>query len=74
MKEKLSQEHFDAIFDNNGRELSDTQPLAEMFKDRVQHCLYEFSWVYLRSDALPHVEGDPVDQKPPPRWHETEPT
>jgi len=26
MKEKLSQEHFDAIFDNNGRELSDTQP------------------------------------------------
>ncbi len=26
LKEKLSGESFDAIFDNNGRELSDTQP------------------------------------------------
>lgn len=69
MKEKLSSEHFDAIFDNNGRELSDTQPLAEMFKDRVQHFVYMSSaGVYLPSDALPHVEGDPVDpKKPPPR-------
>jgi len=32
IKEKLSQEHFDTIFDNNGRELSDTQPLAEILK------------------------------------------
>ncbi|HBE29841.1 MAG TPA: 3-beta hydroxysteroid dehydrogenase, partial [Cyanobacteria bacterium UBA11368] len=40
LKEKLSGENFDAIFDNNGRELSDTQPLAEIFKDRVQHFVY----------------------------------
>jgi UDP-glucose 4-epimerase len=64
LKEKLSQEHFDAIFDNNGRELSDTQPLAEIFKDRVQHFVYMSSaGVYLKSDQLPHVEGDPVDPK-----------
>ncbi|HAG84554.1 MAG TPA: 3-beta hydroxysteroid dehydrogenase, partial [Cyanobacteria bacterium UBA12227] len=30
LKEALSQEQFDAIFDNNGRELSDTQPLVEI--------------------------------------------
>jgi len=35
-----------------------------MFKDRVQHFVYMSSaGVYLRSDALPHVEGDPVDPK-----------
>ena len=72
--EKLSKEHFDAIFDNNGRELSDTQPLAEMFKDRVQHFVYMSSaGVYLPSDQLPHIEGDPVDPKSRHRGkHETE--
>ena len=62
LKEKLSQERFDAIFDNNGRELSDTQPLVEIFKDRVKHFVYVSSaGVYLKSDQMPHLEGDPVD-------------
>ena len=74
LKEKLSQEQFDAIFDNNGRELSDTQPLAEIFKDRVKHFVYMSSaGVYLKSDQLPHVEGDPVDPKSRHKGkHETE--
>ena len=74
LKEKLSQEHFDAIFDNNGRELSDTQPLAEIFQNRVQHFVYMSSaGVYLSSDQLPHMEGDPVDPKSRHRGkHETE--
>jgi UDP-glucose 4-epimerase len=74
LKEKLSQEHFDAIFDNNGRELSDTQPLAEIFQDRVQHFVYMSSaGVYLPSDQMPHLEGDPVDPKSRHRGkHETE--
>ncbi|MEH2070915.1 MAG: NAD-dependent epimerase/dehydratase family protein [Nostoc sp.] len=64
LKAKLSQENFDAIFDNNGRELSDTQPLVEIFQDRVQHFVYMSSaGVYLKSDQLPHVEGDAVDPK-----------
>ncbi|MBD2068889.1 NAD-dependent epimerase/dehydratase family protein [Leptolyngbya sp. FACHB-671] len=64
LKDKLSSEQFDAVFDNNGRELSDTQPLAEIFKDRVQHFVYVSSaGVYLKSDQMPHVEGDPVDPK-----------
>jgi UDP-glucose 4-epimerase len=73
LKEKLSQEYFDAIFDNNGRELSDTQPLAEMFQ-QVQHFVYMSSaGVYLHSDQLPHLEGDKVDPKSRHRGkHETE--
>lgn len=64
LKEKLSGESFDAIFDNNGRELSDTQPLAEIFHDRVQHFVYMSSaGVYLKTDQPPHVEGDPIDPK-----------
>ncbi|MBU7582488.1 MAG: NAD-dependent epimerase/dehydratase family protein [Nostoc sp. TH1S01] len=64
LKEKLSQENFDIIFDNNGRELSDTQPLAEIFQGRVQHFVYMSSaGVYLKSDQLPHVEGDAIDPK-----------
>jgi nucleoside-diphosphate-sugar epimerase len=64
LKDKLGNTEFDAIFDNNGRELSDTQPLAEIFKDRVQHFVYMSSaGVYLKSDQMPHVEGDAVDPK-----------
>lgn len=74
LKAKLSQEQFDVIFDNNGRELSDTQPLAEIFQGRVQHFVYMSSaGVYLKSDQMPHVEGDPVDPKSRHRGkHETE--
>jgi len=74
IKEKLSSEHFDAIFDNNGRELTDTQPLTEIFQDRVQHFVYMSSaGVYLPTDQMPHVEGDPVDPKSRHRGkHETE--
>ncbi|HBL12566.1 MAG TPA: 3-beta hydroxysteroid dehydrogenase [Cyanobacteria bacterium UBA11162] len=74
LKEALSQDQFDAIFDNNGRELSDTQPLVEIFKDRVQHFVYMSSaGVYLKSDQMPHIEGDPVDPKSRHKGkHETE--
>ncbi|BBD60179.1 NAD-dependent epimerase/dehydratase [Nostoc sp. HK-01] len=74
LKEKLSQENFDIIFDNNGRELSDTQPLAEIFQGRVQQFIYMSSaGVYLKSDQLPHVEGDAVDPKSRHKGkHETE--
>jgi UDP-glucose 4-epimerase len=74
LKEKLLPENFDVIFDNNGRELADTQPLAEIFAGRVQHFVYMSSaGVYLKSDQLPHVEGDKIDPKSRHRGkHETE--
>jgi nucleoside-diphosphate-sugar epimerase len=62
LKEKLLRESFDAVFDNNGRELSDTQPLVEIFKGKIRHFVYVSSaGVYLKSDQMPHREGDPVD-------------
>ncbi|WP_016950568.1 NAD-dependent epimerase/dehydratase family protein [Anabaena sp. PCC 7108] len=74
LKAKLSPENFDVIFDNNGRELADTQPLAEIFQGRVQHFVYMSSaGVYLKSDQMPHLEGDAVDPKSRHKGkHETE--
>ncbi|MEG4083148.1 NAD-dependent epimerase/dehydratase family protein [Microcoleus sp. POL10_C6] len=64
LQEKLSTVEFDAVFDNNGRELSDTKPLAEILKGRVQHFVYMSSaGVYLKSDQMPHIEGDATDPK-----------
>ncbi len=62
LKEALASEKFDAVFDNNGRELSDTQPLVEIFNHQVKHFVYVSSaGVYLKSDQMPHIEGDKVD-------------
>lgn len=64
LKTQLAGESFDAIFDNNGRELSDTQPLIEIFGGKLQHFVYVSSaGVYLKSDQMPHIEGDAVDPK-----------
>ncbi|MGI0486084.1 NAD-dependent epimerase/dehydratase family protein [Pantanalinema rosaneae CENA516] len=64
LKAKLSGQYFDAIFDNNGRELSDTRPLVEAFWGRLEHFIYMSSaGVYLKSDQMPHVEGDAIDPK-----------
>jgi nucleoside-diphosphate-sugar epimerase len=62
LKTHLAGETFDAIFDNNGRELADTQPLIEIFGGHLQHFIYVSSaGVYLKSDQMPHIEGDAVD-------------
>lgn len=62
LKRTLAQETFDVIFDNNGRKLSDTQPLAELFQGRVKQFIYMSSaGVYLKSEQMPHREGDPTD-------------
>lgn len=74
LKEKLAGESFDAIFDNNGRELSDTQPLVELFNGKIQHFVYVSSaGVYLPSEEMPHIEGDKVDPNSRHKGkHETE--
>ncbi|HIK44167.1 MAG TPA: NAD-dependent epimerase/dehydratase family protein [Leptolyngbyaceae cyanobacterium M65_K2018_010] len=62
LKAQLAGETFEAIFDNNGRELADTQPLVELFNGKIQHFVYVSSaGVYLKSDQMPHIEGDAVD-------------
>lgn len=61
---KLASQDFDIIFDNNGRELSDTQPLVELFLGRMNQFIYMSSaGVYLKADQMPHREGDPVDPR-----------
>lgn len=34
--ERLSKTDFDVIYDMNGRELTDTKPLADLYKGRVR--------------------------------------
>lgn len=64
LKAQLSGETFEAVFDNNGRELSDTQPLVEILGDRLQQFIYVSSaGVYCKSDQMPHLEVDAVDPK-----------
>lgn len=62
LKSALQGQTFDAIFDNNGRKLSDTQPLADLFHGQIAHFVYVSSaGVYRSSDQMPHVEGDLLD-------------
>ena len=62
LKAALSNQSFDAIFDNNGRELAHTKPLADLFKGKLKHFIYVSSaGVYAKSDQMPHKEGDAVD-------------
>ncbi|MEL6553259.1 MAG: NAD-dependent epimerase/dehydratase family protein [Cyanobacteria bacterium J06621_11] len=62
LKSALANQSFDAIFDNNGRELAHTKPLADLFKGKLKHFIYVSSaGVYAKSDQMPHKEGDAVD-------------
>lgn len=64
LRSLLAGQSFDAVFDNNGREWADTEPLANLFRDKVQHFVYVSSaGVYLKTDQPPHREGDAVDPK-----------
>jgi nucleoside-diphosphate-sugar epimerase len=74
LKAKLAGESFDAIFDNNGRELAHTQPLVEIFSGKVKHFVYVSSaGVYLPTTQPPHKEGDAVDPNSRHKGkHETE--
>lgn len=60
--QKLGSENFDVIYDMNGREATDTIPLADMFKGRLEHFIYMSSaGVYKKSLHMPHIEVRLVD-------------
>lgn len=64
LKEALSSKTFDVIYDNNGREVSDSAPVIDYAKGTGAHFVYMSSaGVYLKSQVMPHIEGDPVDPK-----------
>lgn len=57
MKEKLAGHKFDVIYDMNGRELADSQPLIDMCRDSVEHFVYMSSaGVYKPSPIVPFFE------------------
>lgn len=55
------------VYDMNGREATDTAPLADLFaspKSQLKSFIYMSSaGVYKKSDEMPHVESDPTDPK-----------
>jgi len=60
----LRDEKFDAVYDNNGRELEDSKPLIDLYKNTDTHYVYMSSaGVYLKSDIMPHLEEHAVDPK-----------
>lgn len=62
LKAALAGKVFDIIFDNNGRKLGDTQPLAEALLGKFEQLIYMSSaGVYLKGDQYPHLEGDALD-------------
>ena len=64
LQEKLGNEKFDVVYDMNGREASDTAPLADIFNGKVDHFVYMSSaGVYKKSLMMPHIEGDEEDVK-----------
>jgi nucleoside-diphosphate-sugar epimerase len=57
--EKLSSEKFDVIYDMNGRDVTDTAPLADTFNGKVDQFIYMSSaGVYKKSPLMPHFEVD----------------
>jgi len=64
MKAKLGGLKFEVVYDMGGREAGDTEPLIELFGNKVEHFIYMSSaGVYKKSLTMPHFEVDPTDPK-----------
>jgi len=65
LMEKVGSHSFDVCYDMNGREAADTEPLVAALgkgSPMLEHFVYMSSaGVYLKSEKMPHVEGDEVD-------------
>lgn len=62
LQSQLANTEFDVIFDNNGRELQDSQPLIDLFQGRIRNYIYMSSaGVYLESPQLPYYEDSATD-------------
>jgi nucleoside-diphosphate-sugar epimerase len=62
--QKLASHKFDVIYDMNGREATDTAPLADMFNGKIEQFIYMSSaGVYKKSVSMPHIEDDAEDVK-----------
>ncbi|KAJ0237700.1 Chloroplast stem-loop binding protein of 41 kDa b [Hirschfeldia incana] len=63
VKSSLSAEGFDVVYDINGREAEEVEPIIEALPKLEQYIYCSSAGVYLKSDVLPHCEVDAVDPK-----------
>lgn len=63
VKKSLSAEGYDVVYDINGREATEVEPILEALPNLEQFIYCSSAGVYLKSDLLPHFESDAVDPK-----------
>eukprot|EP00897_Mesotaenium_endlicherianum_P001622 jgi/Mesen1/1488/ME000132S00432 len=63
LKAALSDSGFEVVYDINGREAADVEPILDALPNLDQYIFCSSAGVYLKSDQLPHREEDAVDQK-----------
>jgi nucleoside-diphosphate-sugar epimerase len=63
VKDAIGGKKFDVVYDMNGREASDTEPILAAVGDIEQYIFCSSAGVYLKSDQMPHIETDATDPK-----------
>ncbi|KAJ7977840.1 Chloroplast stem-loop binding protein of 41 kDa b, chloroplastic [Quillaja saponaria] len=63
VRSSLSAEGFDVVYDINGREAAEVEPILDALPKLEQYIYCSSAGVYLKSDQLPHFEIDAVDPK-----------
>lgn len=63
VKSSLAAEGFDVVYDINGREASEVEPILEALPNLEQYIYCSSAGVYLKTDYPPHFEIDAVDPK-----------
>ncbi|KAK8329375.1 hypothetical protein V6Z12_A11G315200 [Gossypium hirsutum] len=63
VKSSLSAEAYDVVYDINGREAAEVEPILDALPNLEQFIYCSSAGVYLKSDMLPHCEIDAVDPK-----------
>ncbi|XP_057539771.1 chloroplast stem-loop binding protein of 41 kDa b, chloroplastic [Amaranthus tricolor] len=63
VKSSLTAEGFDVVYDINGREAVEVEPILDALPKLEQYIYCSSAGVYLKSDLMPHCEVDAVDPK-----------
>ncbi|XP_020100045.1 chloroplast stem-loop binding protein of 41 kDa b, chloroplastic isoform X1 [Ananas comosus] len=63
VKTNLAAKGFDVVYDINGREAAEVEPILDGLPKLEQYIYCSSAGVYLKSDILPHFETDAVDPK-----------
>ncbi|GAB4855668.1 Chloroplast stem-loop binding protein of 41 kDa b, chloroplastic [Ancistrocladus abbreviatus] len=63
VRSSLAAEGFDVVYDINGREADEVEPILDALPKLEQYIYCSSAGVYLKSEVLPHCEIDAVDPK-----------